>query len=403
MKTWTRERSYLGLLRAFLPGWNGAAGAGVDLCQAARVPGQNQIEVYGLGIALCVFQVCWMVEAVDSLWLGLLLSFVLIHLVAVIGGLLGSRLPTQCKQAYVWPQRLQWFFLGALAWIAVKEPFPVTQWLAWPILVLFITELFLWPSEPSWTGVVLFVLAQLLAMALCLALPEDWRWGLPVIFAMHALLFYGTFHPQAKIFGPLVRSFPTSENAVWLTIDDGPSRDTLSLLELLDEFEARATFFVIGKHAEAHPDLVLAIDERGHELANHTYSHPAGAFWALPGPLIHRELQRTQDTLKRLTGKVTRRFRGPVGFKSPMLFPVLDALHLEGVGWSARGYDGVSTDVASALSRICSDLKSGDIILLHEGHAHNLPLIRGLLEHLKAEGFRCVVPNLVENGTNTLS
>jgi peptidoglycan-N-acetylglucosamine deacetylase len=404
MRTCTRERSYLGLLRAFLPGRKGLPPtAGVDHCQAAMVPGQNQLEVYGLAVAACLFQMCWVVEAVGSLWLGVPLSFVFIHVSSLIGALVGSRLPTQCRQAYGWPQRLQWFFLGVLAWIAIKEPFTVTQWLAWPLMLLLTTQLVLWPSEPSWTGVLLFLLAQALAIVLCLALPQDWRWGLPVLFSMHAILFYGAFHSQAEVFGPLVRSFRTKEKEVWLTIDDGPSNDTLAMLDLLDEFNAKATFFVIGKRAETNPEQVVAIDARGHQLGNHTFSHPAGMFWAFPGPFIHREIQKTQDILTRLTGTVPKCFRSPVGFKSPMLFPVLEALSLQSVGWSARGYDGVSADVDSALNRICSDLNSGDIILLHEGHAHNLPLARRLLERLKAEGFHCVVPNLVENEANTLS
>ncbi len=403
MKSFTRERSYLGLLRAFLPGQKGPLPAGVDLREAATVPGQNQLEVYGLAIILGLFQMGWVVEAVGSLWLGIPLSVVLIHLAAVVGALVGSRLPSRSRQSYVWPQRLQWFFLGGLAWIAIKAPFAVTQWLAWPLMMLLITQLFLWPSEPTRSGVVLFVLAQILAIALCLALPQDWRWGLPMIFGMHALLFYGAMHSQAEVFGPMVRSFQTKEKAVWLTIDDGPSSGTLSLLDLLEEFQVKATFFVVGKHVEAHPELVVAMNTRGHEIGNHTFSHPAWMFWAFPGPSIHREIQKTQAILERLTGKVPKHFRSPVGFKSPMLFPVLDTLDLQGIGWSARGYDGVSTEVETALNRICSHLKSGDIILLHEGRSHSLPLVRALLERLQAEGFRCVVPNLVENGANELS
>lgn len=403
MSTGTKERSYLGVLRAFLPKASVALPAGVDTRQVATSPGQNQFEVYGLAAYAFLFVTCWLVEMVGSFWLGLPLSFLVIHVVAVAGALLGSRLPTMSGQASVWPQRLQWFFLGALAWIAITKPLVMTQWLAWPLMLLLISQLFLWPGEPSRLGAVLFWLAQLLAVLLCLSLPWDWRVGVAAIFLMHLVLLYGALHPRSEIFGPVLQTFLTKEKVVWLTIDDGPSEDTLAMLDLLDEFDAKATFFVIGSKAEAAPELVRAMAERGHEIGNHTYRHPASTFWILPGSMIFSEIQRTQDVVTRIMGKAPQRFRSPVGFASPMLYPVLQRLGLPAIGWSARGFDGRGTEVEPALAKLTQGLQSGDIILLHEGRAHNVPLLRALLQHLRSEGFRCVDPNLVENGTAGLS
>src|SRR5436190_20754178 len=94
--------------------------------------------------------------------------------------------------------------------------------------------------------------------------------ALAPIFLSHVLLLYATLVANCQWFGPVMRSFETTVREVWLTIDDGPSpAHTLTILDLLDRFDARATFFVIGKNAEQYPHLITAILTRGHEIANH--------------------------------------------------------------------------------------------------------------------------------------
>src|SRR5882757_7713989 len=81
-------------------------------------------------------------------------------------------------------------------------------------------------------------------------------------------------------FGPVVTRFATPRREVWLTIDDGPDpEDTPQLLTLLATHDAHATFFVIGERAAAHPALIRAITDAGHEVAHHTYTHPLRTFW----------------------------------------------------------------------------------------------------------------------------
>src|SRR5438270_3991001 len=108
--------------------------------------------------------------------------------------------------------------------------------------------------------------------------------ALAPILLSHAVLLYATLVPNCQWLGPVFRSFETTEPEIWLTIDDGPSvAHTPALLDLLDRFQARATFFLIGKNAEQYPHLVTEILTRGHEIANHTYTHPSGSFW-IAGP-----------------------------------------------------------------------------------------------------------------------
>ena len=86
-----------------------------------------------------------------------------------------------------------------------------------------------------------------------------------------------------------------------------------------------------------------------------------------------------------------------------MLHAVLAHRDLQLVGWSARGFDGVGSDVEKALARLQRDIRPGTIILVHQGRDMNLPLLSGLLDWLAAEGFRCVVPNLFEKDAARLS
>src|SRR5204863_4864013 len=103
--------------------------------------------------------------------------------------------------------------------------------------------------------------------------------ALAPIFLSHVLLLYGTLVPNCQWFGPVFRSFETTEPEIWLTIDDGPSpAHTTALLDLLDRFQARATFFLIGKNVVQYAQLVTKILSRGDEAANHSFTHASGCF-----------------------------------------------------------------------------------------------------------------------------
>jgi peptidoglycan/xylan/chitin deacetylase (PgdA/CDA1 family) len=199
-----------------------------------------------------------------------------------------------------------------------------------------------------------------------------------------------TLYPHATWFGPVLRRLPTREPAVWLTIDDGPSGDTHALLDLLDEFRARATFFLVSERAARHPDLVQAIHQRGHDIGNHSETHPAARFWALSAAAMADQVGNAQRTLTSLSGTAPRWFRAVVGHANPFVAPALAEHGLTRVSWSARGFDGVSGDVDRVVARLSKDIESGAIILLHEGAAHgrSVVILRRVLEVIAARGLR---------------
>lgn len=215
-------------------------------------------------------------------------------------------------------------------------------------------------------------------------------------FAPDFLLAYHVFVPRAQGLVRMHRRFSTPRPEVWLTIDDGPDpADTPRLLELLAAQGARATFFLIGENALRHPALVQAIAAAGHEVAHHTHTHPLAMFWCATPGRVAAELDTGLAAL-RGAGITPTRFRPPAGIKNPWLASALRARGLTCVGWSARGLEVWGGGPEAVARRVMRGVRPGSILLLHEGPRVPAPIrveaIRCVLEKLREQGLRCVVP-----------
>jgi len=240
------------------------------------------------------------------------------------------------------------------------------------------------------------LVAQLLAIALWWQ--YGWQVGLPLLLASHGALGWGTFKPQSQLFCPVLTRLPTQERAVWLTIDDGPSEQTLPMLDLLDQHGAKATFFVVGARAAARPDLVQEILRRGHTLGNHSETHPVRWFWALPPARMRAQVEHTQAILERITGQRPRWFRAVIGMSNPFVASALHRTGLTRVAWCARGFDAVVADPQRVVGMVERHLGPGAIVLMHEGapHGRNLEGMALLLRRLDALGYRTLLPEELE-------
>jgi peptidoglycan-N-acetylglucosamine deacetylase len=220
--------------------------------------------------------------------------------------------------------------------------------------------------------------------------------ALALWFLPDALLGYHLFAFRAQGLVCMHRRFATPRREVWLTIDDGPDPDdTPRILELLAAHGARATFFVIGEKAAAQPSLIRAMAAAGHEVAHHTHTHPLAWFWCASPARVSRELDAGLEALREAGGRPTR-FRPPAGIKNLWLAGALRARGLTCVGWSARGRESWHADAATVVARVTRDLAPGAILLLHEGPGvpatMRVATIRGVLDALREQGYRCVVP-----------
>ena len=239
------------------------------------------------------------------------------------------------------------------------------------------------------------------AGAAVIAAPAVWPWALGAVALNHALVTATGLWPRSTWLGANIRRLPETAAArreVSLTIDDGPNPEvTPAVLDLLAAAGARATFFCIAEHAQAHPRLCREIVRRGHSVQNHSHRH--SHTFSLLGPRgIRRELERAQEALAQITGQRPRFFRAPAGLRNPFLAPVLHELGLELVSWTRRGFDTVRHDPADVLTRLTRDLRAGDILLLHDGHGARtaagrpvvLEVLPALLQRFEGAGLRAV-------------
>jgi peptidoglycan/xylan/chitin deacetylase (PgdA/CDA1 family) len=214
------------------------------------------------------------------------------------------------------------------------------------------------------------------AVIVVIARPNLWPWVLAVIFLDHMVLTAASLWPRSKLLGPNWTRLPTpaaANGSVAITIDDGPDPAvTPQVLDLLDEHSAKATFFCIGELVERHSGLAQEIVRRGHSIENHSQHH-LHRFSVLGPAGMRAEVARAQETIEAVTGQRPRFFRAPAGLRSPFLEPVLARLGLRLTSWTRRGFDTVNPDPAVVYRRLTQGLKSGDILLLHDGHAAQTP------------------------------
>ena len=223
-------------------------------------------------------------------------------------------------------------------------------------------------------------LAAVAALALVVLRPAGWLMGLGLIIAglvaNHLVLTLTGLWPRSRWLGPNRTDFhgePAAAGKLVLTIDDGPEPTvTPAVLDVLARHGARASFFLIGARARAHPDLVRRIVAEGHGVENHSFSHDHG--FSLRGMgWLARDIDAAQRTLTELAGRAPRFFRAPAGLRSPLLDPVLARAHLRLAAWTRRGFDTRSSDPVRVLERLAGRdgkrLADGDILLLHDGHA----------------------------------
>lgn len=177
-----------------------------------------------------------------------------------------------------------------------------------------------------------------------------------------------------------------------LTFDDGPSdRYTAEILDILQEYDVKATFFIVGVNAEKSPDLLRRIVREGHEIGNHTYSHPH--LQKMDATTLAAELARTDALIRRITGNSPTLFRPPEG----VVTTSVKAAAMDGgyrlVLWSIDTRDWALNPVSNILRTVKREASDGDIILFHDWVAGNSPTpaaLRQVIPWLLAEGYEFV-------------
>jgi peptidoglycan-N-acetylglucosamine deacetylase len=198
--------------------------------------------------------------------------------------------------------------------------------------------------------------------------PEDVGRSIVAVAVLVAAAWaWGSFSPNALIFGRVIGTGTTPNPRVALTFDDGPTPEyTPGVLDQLRASGVRATFFCLGRHVRAHPELARRIVDEGHELASHGDDH---SILAVAGPkAIAGQLRAAEAALKAAAGGPTvALFRTPHGFRSPFVVRVARQLGYRVVGWSGAVFDTARPGVDKIVERCSKALEPGAILLLHDG------------------------------------
>lgn len=205
---------------------------------------------------------------------------------------------------------------------------------------------------------------------------------------------HGAFHRNSPLFGRALGRIPSDRKVVSLTFDDGPNPDATPLiLDTLREKEVRATFFILGSHAERWPELVRRISHEGHQIGNHGYFHRKLHF---KSPFyVSRDIRLGLRAIRRAGAPAPRWFRAPHGFRSPWTTSIASRYGERTAGWSLGVWDSDRPGVEEIVKRTLEGVTPGSIVLLHDGDGYNpdgdrtqtaeaLPLI---IDRLKAQGY----------------
>jgi peptidoglycan/xylan/chitin deacetylase (PgdA/CDA1 family) len=205
-------------------------------------------------------------------------------------------------------------------------------------------------------------------------------------------LYYATYGVRSQWLGRTYWRGRRDTNEVALTFDDGPSPDTAGILDTLAEHHVHATFFMVGRAVESFPDIAQRVFAEGHEVGNHSYSHPLYLFQR--GSETRDQLERAQDVIAETVGVRPVLARPPFGVRTPAYFEATHALGLLTVQWDVAGFDWKTRSGKRIAQDVVRKTRAGSIILLHDGDSEGkqdrretvaaLPLI---IEGLQARGL----------------
>jgi peptidoglycan/xylan/chitin deacetylase (PgdA/CDA1 family) len=207
----------------------------------------------------------------------------------------------------------------------------------------------------------------------------------------------GMMAPAGAVSPTTITSRDSSKHAVALTFDDGPSPVyTPQILALLRQYQAKATFFVLGCKVEQYPGVVKAALREGHELGNHTYSHPR--LLKTNQLARERELERTQLDLDLLgCPKKSDIMRPPYSEYDPRLLSYLNNTHRDLILWSVDSGDWRGLAVPAIVRNVLSQVKNGAIIIFHDSDEHSradrhptVEALKIILPALQRAGYRMV-------------
>jgi peptidoglycan/xylan/chitin deacetylase (PgdA/CDA1 family) len=209
---------------------------------------------------------------------------------------------------------------------------------------------------------------------------------------------YQSMAPTGQWFGRTFTGLARGTKQLALTYDDGPNDPhTHRLLEVLAKHNVHATFFLIGRYVQQHPEIAREIAQARHVIGNHTFTHPLLIFKSAAD--IRQQLTACRSALEDAVGgsskSISNLFRPPFGGRRPAVLRTARELGLEPVMWNVTGYDWTSPPAAVIEKKVANQIRGGDVILLHDGGHQQMGADRSqtvaatdhLIAKYKSEGY----------------
>lgn len=184
----------------------------------------------------------------------------------------------------------------------------------------------------------------------------------------------------------------THTKIVALTFDDGPDpRYTLPILDILKEYQAPATFFMVGNNINKYPDIAKKVVAEGHEVGNHTMDHRP--LTDLTPPEVYHEIEDCYKTIRTVTGVVPKYFRSPKGLTTPDVEAVTNTFEMSEILWTLTIENKKAPTPEAMVERVINKIEPGSIILLHDGRLDRTNTVKALpllIKELRNNGYRIV-------------
>ena len=190
----------------------------------------------------------------------------------------------------------------------------------------------------------------------------------------------------------------TDKKLVALTFDDGPHNiKTDNILRVLEKYNVKATFFVIGENAQKYPDVLKRVQAGGHEIGNHTYDHKS--IYKLSGEAVADEVNKCTQAIESITGQSPNLFRPPEGFMNDTLADIVGKHGYNVILWKVDTYDWMGKSAKEIFATVTKNVKNGDIILMHDyiwRKSNTADALDMIIPYMQEAGFQfCTVSELI--------
>jgi peptidoglycan/xylan/chitin deacetylase (PgdA/CDA1 family) len=241
----------------------------------------------------------------------------------------------------------------------------------------------------------LIVLSGLLLTDIFQHVHPLWYVGTGIVFLL--LLIAGSVYIRLGFYIHAFCAGNKNQKKVAFSFDDGPdSRNTPAILAMLKNHGIQASFFVVGSKIEDNREIIRQMDQEGHILGGHSFSHHF-FFDLFSEQRLKSELKKTEEMVMTITGKQMKLFRPPYGVTNPTLARAIRKLGYLVIGWSLKSRDTITSDHQVLLNRLKNNVKNGDLILFHDTEPVLSQVLPSFISFLKSENYEIVRPDQLLN------